>query len=244
LGASSTRVIATSASRDAANGQELIDAVKNTAGLSIEVISGQLEAAWAFRGVTSDPLLAPLALLILDLGGGSTEFIVGENSLQIFSHSYDLGTVRLLHELNLQDPPGLGTLKEVRARLKDFLDRQVAPDLEPALRKCTQPVQLIGTGGTATILARMEAKMETFDREKIEATRLQLEQLCSDTERLWQMPLAQRQKIVGLPPNRADVILTGMAIYESIMARFGFSELRISTRGLRFAALLEKRPQS
>jgi len=238
LGAVSIRVIGTSAARDAKNSCELTEAIRQSSGLDVEIISGEQEADWVFQGVTSDPALAPLAVLILDGGGGSAEFIVGENSSPYFRHSYPLGTVRLLEQLQLSDPPGLEALAHCRVWLKNFLEKEIAPALEPALRTRRQPLQFVGTGGTATILARMESKMEKFDRERIEATRLSVGQLRAHLESHWQMPLAERKKIVGLPPKRADVILTGMAIYEAVMERFGFAELRISTRGLRYAAVM------
>jgi len=83
----------------------------------------------------------------------------------------------------------------------------------------------------------MEHQMSGFDREKIEATRLTLPQLRSHVERHWNSSLDERKKVIGLPPNRADVILTGLAIYEAVMKCLGFDELRISTRGLRYAAV-------
>ena len=97
---------------------------------------------------------------------------------------------------------------------------------------------LVGTGGTTSILGHIEAKLETYDRAKIEATRLSLARVRWHVEHLWSLPLEERRRVVGLPPNRADVILMGVAIYEAIMEKFGFSELRISTRGLRFAAVM------
>ena len=97
----------------------------------------------------------------------------------------------------------------------------------------------MGVGGTATILACMEAKLETFDRARIEATRLSAARVSWHLERLWSLPLEERKKIIGLPKNRADVILMGVAIYQAVMEEFGFRELRISTRGLRFAAVMD-----
>ena len=100
-------------------------------------------------------------------------------------------------------------------------------------------MRLVGVGGTATILACMEAKLEAFDRTLIEATRLNAARVSWHLERLWSLPLEQRKNIVGLPRNRADVILMGTAIYQAVMEEFGFRELRISTRGLRFAAVMD-----
>ena len=81
--------------------------------------------------------------------------------------------------------------------------------------------------------------MPGFDRDKIEAAQVSLPRIQAHLQEQWQMTLAQRQQIIGMPPNRGDVILTGMAIYEAIMTQFGLAELSVSTRGLRFWALLQ-----
>jgi exopolyphosphatase/guanosine-5'-triphosphate,3'-diphosphate pyrophosphatase len=237
-GAAPARVIATSAARDALNADELTQAIQRACGLKVEVISGDKEADWVFRGVTTDARLAPSPLLILDVGGGSTEFIVGDHAVPQFRSSYSLGTVRLLEHLRPGDPPGLRALLQCRVWLRDFLKTEVAPLLKPALRS-RPSVRLVGTGGTATLLARMEGQLAEFNRDKIEATPLTLKGIRRDLESLWQMTQAEREKIVGLPPNRSDVILTGEAIYESIMEQFDFQDLIVSTRGLRYWALLE-----
>jgi len=96
----------------------------------------------------------------------------------------------------------------------------------------------VATGGTAAILARIQNRLEEFDRDRIEATRLTLEQLRGQVENLWGLPLERRRQIPGLPSERADVMLTGAVIYESVMEELGFDELRVSTRGLRFAAVM------
>ncbi len=238
--AATIRVIATSAARDAVNAAELLSAVEAAAGLPVEIISGEQEAEWAFRGVTTDPNFARQPLLLLDVGGGSTEFILGQGGHKHFAKSFPLGTVRLLERIPHSDPPTAGELAACRAWLKTFLAETVRPELEPALRreKKLGRVELVGTGGTTSILARMEAQLETFDRERIEQVRLGSESLRAQVDRLWSLPLAQRQLIVGLPKKRADVILSGAVIYEAVMTEFGFTELRVSTRGLRFAAVM------
>src|SRR5262249_51720047 len=124
------------------------------------------------------------------------------------------------------------------------LNHEVRSVLEPAMRKETKrhagrsPLCFVGTGGTATLLARMEADMTDYDRDQIEQTALSLERITLRVNQLWGLPLEERKKIIGLPANRADVILLGTAIYEAVMSEFDLSELRVSTRGLRFAALL------
>ena len=93
--ATSIRVIATSAARDAVNSAELSAAIEKASGLKMEIISGEQEAEWVFQGVTTDPSLAHEPLLLLDVGGGSTEFIVGQGEQKYFSRSFPLGTVRV-----------------------------------------------------------------------------------------------------------------------------------------------------
>jgi exopolyphosphatase/guanosine-5'-triphosphate,3'-diphosphate pyrophosphatase len=236
-------VIATSAVRDALNSAELITAIERGTDTKAEIISGDQEADLAFQGATTDPALSRLPLLLLDVGGGSTEFIVGQGEKKHFRKSFPLGTVRLLEKVRPDDPPKAEQLGACRQSIQAFLQKEVRPLLEPALRWETKlhsdgPAQLVGTGGTASILSRIEAELDKYDRSRMEATRLGRERLSWQVERLWGVPIESRKQIVGIPANRADVILTGSAIYEGIMAEFGFNELRVSTRGLRFAAVM------
>jgi exopolyphosphatase / guanosine-5'-triphosphate,3'-diphosphate pyrophosphatase len=243
--AKSVRVIATSAARDAKNPRDLTAAIERESGLKVEIISGEQEADWAFRGVTSDPELTKHPLLLLDVGGGSTEFILGHGHRKHFAHSFPLGTVRLMEKIPHSDPPAPAELAACRAWLKEFLRTQVRPKLSAELRdeakfdSAKPQVQLVGAGGTTSILARMESELTSYDRERIEATRLSLDRIRWHMKRLWSLPLEERQEITGLPKKRADVILPGVAIYEVVMEEFGFEDLRVSTRGLRFAAVME-----
>jgi exopolyphosphatase/guanosine-5'-triphosphate,3'-diphosphate pyrophosphatase len=253
----SIRVFATSAAREALNREELTAAVERASGLRVEVISGEQEADWGFQGVTSDPELAQAPLLLMDVGGGSAQFILGREGGKHARYSFPLGSVRLLETFPCGDPPTPAELAACRQWLRGFLQKEVRPQLKQAMGdsesglKAGQSlltsaatgeegeVQLVGVGGTATILGCMEAKLETFDRARIEATRLSAERVSWHWEQLWSLPLEARKKIVGLPKNRADVILMGVAIYQAVMEEFGFRELRISTRGLRFAAVMD-----
>jgi len=244
-GAGSIRVIATSAARDAVNPSDLTTALQRAANLKVEIISGEQEAEWVFRGVNTDAELAKQPLLLLDVGGGSTEFILGHGAHQHFAHSFPLGTVRLLEKFPHSDPPTRGEFTAGRDWVKEFLQKEVRPKLEPALH-CevqpgseTGPIQLVGTGGTTSILARIEKKLDRFDRERIESTVLSREQVTAYRKQFWGLPLAKRKEITGLPKLRADVILTGVVIYEAVMEEFDFKQLRVSTRGLRFAAVME-----
>lgn len=238
--AESIRVIATSAVRDAVNQHDCLQAIASAANLPVEVISGDQEAELVFRGVTTDPMFRRRALLILDIGGGSTEFILGGGDQRVFSDSFPLGSVRLLERFPPADPPTADDGSRCRAWLEQFLADKVRPRLgrhldSPALK----PVQLVGTGGTTTILARLELGLAGYERDLIDGAVLSLSTVRRHREHLWRLPLAQRQTLVGLPPTRADVILMGVAICEAVMEQFGFTELSVSTRGLRFGAVLE-----
>jgi exopolyphosphatase/pppGpp-phosphohydrolase len=133
--AAAIRVIATSAARDAVNPGDLTSAIESVAGLKMEIISGDQEAGWAFRGVTTDPELANAPLLLLDAGGGSTQFILGRGELTHFAHSFQIGAVRLLEKFPHGDPPKRGEFTACRDWLKNFLQTEVRPGLEPALRR-------------------------------------------------------------------------------------------------------------
>jgi exopolyphosphatase/guanosine-5'-triphosphate,3'-diphosphate pyrophosphatase len=237
--ASSVRVIATSAARDAVNPADLTSSIERASGLKTEIISGGREAELVFRGVATDVELAKTPLLILDVGGGSTEFILGRGAKKSFAHSFPLGTVRLLERFQHGDPPTRGEFTKCRDWLKNFLHGEVRPQFEPALKNESSEIQLVGTGGTTSILARIEKRLDRFDREKIERTVLSFEQIVAHRKNLWQLPLAGRKEITGLPKLRADVILAGVLIYEVVMEEFGFKQLRVSTRGLRFAAVMD-----
>ncbi len=237
--AASIRVVATSAARDAVNPKDLTNAIERASGLKTEIISGAREADWAFKGVTTDKQLADCPLLLLDVGGGSTEFILGQGTNKFFSHSFPLGTVRLMEKFPHKDPPTRAEFNTCHEWIKDFLQHEVRHQLDPALKQQTGEVQLVGTGGTTSILTRIEKKLDRFDREKIDRTVLTFEKVQAHRKKLWGLPLAERKEIVGLPKMRADVILPGVLIFEAVMATFGFKKLRVSTRGLRFAAVMD-----
>jgi exopolyphosphatase/guanosine-5'-triphosphate,3'-diphosphate pyrophosphatase len=238
-GAVEATIIATSAVRDANNARELTDAVYEATALAVRVLSGDEEASWVFKGVVTDPRLGEKALLIFDVGGGSTELIAGRDRRVELQRSFQLGTVRMLEHLSPPEPPTAQSLDACRRYLRGFVREQVAPWVTPALRRLG-PVLAGATGGTINILARMKLVTDEFDRSRVDAMELDLVDLRNATERLWSLPIDERRKIVGLPPERADVMLIGSAIYEALLAELGFERLFISTRGLRFAALIEQ----
>ena len=235
----SAKIIATSAARDAVNKEELLSAIESVAGIPVTIISGEQEADWAYKGVTSDPQLASGNLLVMDVGGGSSEFILGSDGERIFAESFPVGSVRLLERISVSDPPSPGELAECERAVRAVLMERVVPMLQPKLKAVGNAVQFVGTGGTSTILARIQLKLRSFSREMIEGTFLSRETLKTEMMRLWSVPLEKRKQVIGLPPNRADVILPGVVIFHQVMEIFDLTTLRVSTRGLRFAALMD-----
>ena len=233
-------VIATSAAREALNQAELLEVVGRESGLRVRVISGETEAAWAYMGVTTNPNLSSKNILVLDVGGGSTEFILGKGMTPLASQSFKMGTVRLLETFPPKDPPTAEDLQKVTESIQHLLKSEVAPFLDPYLAQLNgEPLVLVGTGGTSTLLARMALKTQIFDADAVDRVELGTKAVTERNQQLWQLPLALRRMIRGLPAPRADVILMGSAIYAAVMRQFNIDLMRISTRGLRFAALLE-----
>lgn len=238
-GAARLRAIATSAAREADNAADLIDAVRTAAGLEVEVIAGSTEAEWGFEGVMSDERLAASTVLLLDVGGGSTEFTLGRRHAVVYQHSGQLGVVRLLETLDAAEPPTAADLARGRNLVEDVLAAEAGLALRAHLAGAG-PVELVATGGTATVLGAMALRLERFDREALDGLVLGHREITERLEQLWSLPLERRRQVPGLPPERADVILTGALIYDTVMATFGFGTLRVTTRSLRYGALQDR----
>lgn len=240
-GAENVRVIATSAARDASNPQDLVAAIDQASGLALEIISGTKEAELAFQGVASDPRFHDRPLLILEVGGGSTQVIFSTGKNHALGHSFKIGSVRLLEHIPHSDPPLPSELEQCRTHLNHFWAGQLLAEFWPLLTQHSPGgVMLVGTGGTSSVLASIQLGLNEFHRESIESVDFSLESMRALTERLWSLPLAERRKIPGLPPKRADVVLCGAAIHEAAMTLLELQPLHVSTRGIRFAALLDE----
>ena len=232
-GAPQIQVLATSAARDATNSNELTAAM-TAIGLNLEIISGEVETELVLRGVRSHPDFAEGPLALIDVGGGSTELLVADAQSLRMEQSFQLGTVRLLEKNPPSDPP-TGT---ERAQLTQILDEFLEDQVTPLLGDVPLPETLVGAGGTPIFLALISRACEELPADEIESLRLPLSEVQALTERLWKMPLTDRRQLPGLPANRADVILLGAAVYESLMLRCGFGELRPTRRGVRYGAML------
>jgi exopolyphosphatase/guanosine-5'-triphosphate,3'-diphosphate pyrophosphatase len=238
-GAVGLRIVATSATREARNAEDLAIAVEAAVGVRLEVLDGVREAELAFAGAISGLSPGSRCLLILDVGGGSTEFVLGLDRRRVFSRSHALGTVRLHEMLRPGDPPRAEDCNRIRQHLETFLRGTVLPDLAPALARLPDPACLVGTGGTAAVLACLHLGLETYDRARIESVRLSLADLDAMCAKVWSVGLAERRQLPGMPHDRADIVPMGVAIYRHILEVGSFSSLAVSTRGLRFALVAE-----
>jgi exopolyphosphatase/guanosine-5'-triphosphate,3'-diphosphate pyrophosphatase len=222
-GAQRIRFVATSATRDAANAAVFTDGVRERLGVEPEVVSGLEEAALAFDGCVRNLREAPaVPVVLVDVGGGSTEIIWGPrlDEPPAAAYSMQIGSVRL-HERHLRtDPP---TDAEVAACVRD---------IDAALDEC--PVDpagaatVIGVAGTVTQLAAGVLGLAAYDREVIDQARLSVEELHALVERLVAMTVAERRALPWMHPGRADVIAAGGLVLSRVLRRTGVDHLVVS----------------
>lgn len=209
----------TSATRDAENREVFLQAVRERCGIEVEVITGQREAELIFCGVGSDPAWARMPLLVLDIGGGSAEFIQGQRGRIDQWKSLPLGAVRLTEQFQGRE------FKDLAEFLRTTLYKELA-GFDFAGRR------LIATGGTNTTLVRVA-------KGKIDHAVLTLDDISGLITKLNAMTLAERQQVPGMPADRADIIVAGGAVLLFAMEILGAVELTVSTRNLRYGALVE-----
>ncbi|MBF5044261.1 Ppx/GppA family phosphatase [Aggregicoccus sp. 17bor-14] len=236
LGARDIAVSATSAARDAHNGKDFLEAARTRAGLSVEIISGALEAQLSFAAVHADFAAGAAGpLLVIDIGGGSTEFIygaAGDAQGQVaFRHSFDVGAVRLTERLVRADPPQASERAQMEALLAQTFSALPPP---PA------GASLVGVAGTVTTLYAVQHRVEPYDAERVHAGTLSLAELERLTDLLWRLPLAERRALPGLQPKRADVVPAGALILLCAVRALGLTSLRVSDRGLRWGLLAHR----
>lgn len=227
LGAERIRAVATSAMRDAANREEFIDAVEAAAGVRIEVISGHEEARLTRSAVVLDPVLGRYdgRLATVDVGGGSTELTFGSAVASV-----DVGAVRLHERFVRHDPPSgdemIAAAESAQAALREAMPGPIEG-------------RVVGLGGSAVNLARMIQEVPCGDYQRVHAAAMTAGDIDRMVNRLAGMTVDQRRGIVGLDPERADVILAGAIILEAVLTVLGRDEIVVSVQGLRHGLLYE-----
>lgn len=210
------RLVATSAARDASNRDEFFTGARERLGIDAEIISGDEEAALSFRGaLTALPDVATPAL-VMDIGGGSTELVIGEGgTVPRIDHglSLDIGSVRVRERFLAGDPPTAAQVGDASAYIDGLLDGSGIPFAEVAT--------WIGVGGTATSLSAVNQRLPEYDRTKVHGSTITRGDLTALTERLLTASVAQVRELPSMHPKRADVICAGSLIADRVGRRLG-----------------------
>ena len=228
LGSERTLLVATSAVRDAENGEALLGEIEWSYGFATRLLSGEDEAAMTVRGVGSgrEP---PPGTLILDIGGGSTELIVDERH-----SSLELGSVRHTERFLHFDPPEPRELAQCAGSVRSLLAEHVPDDVRARV------TEAIGVAGTLTTLAALDLGLAAYDRERVHGHRLGRDAARAQLERLASLPLSERRELPAMEPERAPVIVAGAVILTETLDYFGLDAIEVSERdildGAAFAA--------
>jgi len=228
--------IGTEALRRAPNAADFLTPAAQILGVPVEVISGEREAALTFRSVAASfpAEVARGRVAMVDIGGGSTELIVTERGEVRFRRSFPVGSVRL-HERHIHHDPAT---PDERAAVEREVATTLA-DAAPELRRA--PVDLlVGVAGTVTSLAAMSMDLSTYDPARVHGSRLGQAALDAQIARLAGATQAQRERMAGLDPRRADVILAGALLLREIVRLAGVPEVRVSDRGIRWGLFFEQ----
>ncbi|MBR5259860.1 MAG: Ppx/GppA family phosphatase [Eggerthellaceae bacterium] len=230
-----TVTVATSASRDAANADEFAQLLA-CRGIELSVIPGEREAALSFAGASSD--FAGERIMVVDIGGGSTEVIVGEaGQTPEKSHSFNIGCRRVTERFIHSDPPSSEEMRAARAWIREgmgwfFDDLRKGDGCEAC---CTEEVskgsgvdRVVAVAGTATSVVSIREQMTVYDSARVHGALVTADELREVTELLAGIPLAQRECVVGLDPKRAPVITAGMLILEETLTLAGASSFTAS----------------
>jgi exopolyphosphatase / guanosine-5'-triphosphate,3'-diphosphate pyrophosphatase len=233
-GASRVGVVGTSAMRDACGGEVLVERARELLGVAPRVISGREEAELTFAGALAGlDLEGPV--VVFDLGGGSTEVILGTagpDDMVEQAVSLDVGSVRLSERHVRSDPPGAAELLAVRHDARAALATLGARWSLPGAPAPRAP--LVGVAGTVTTLAAYVLGVSPYDAERVHGARISAAEVAGATGRLSAMRLEERRSVPAIDPKRADVIVAGALIVEEILAWAGAAELLVSDRGVRW----------
>lgn len=225
------RVVATSALRDARNSQAFLEWVRSATGWRVEIISGVEEARLIHLGLVTSPRVDSSPTLMIDLGGGSCELTVSQGGHIRDTVSLPLGAVRLSNEFLSHDPPRKGELKQLRG----FIAREVSRIADRIAAARVKNV--IATSGTAAALAAVAAHLRRGGgRQRPVVTRAEMTRIA---KRLARLPVAERRKIEGIGPRRAEIVVAGATVYHELVDRLHLKGFRYSPLGLRDGTLAQ-----
>ena len=224
-------VIATSAIRDAENGEAFLGEIEWSYGFATRLLSGHDEALMMFRGVTAERELGP-GTIILDVGGGSTELVAGEPDGVRWHDSLDIGSVRLTERFLRSDPPTDEELEACATAVRALHAERIPDEIRSDTRSA------VGVAGTITSLAALALGLHEYDRDRVHGFELTAAALDEQLDRLASVPLEQRRELRPLDPERAPVIVAGAVIARETLAFFDVDPLEISERDILDGAAL------
>lgn len=222
----------TSALRDAINRKEFIEFIKKQLSIEIKVISGNKEAELTYLGAISDNYqgISSKEFAVLDIGGGSTELIIGTGSNITYANSIDIGSVRLTERILKTNPPNLLALKNSIILVQENLKF-----IPPISSKTT----LIGVAGTLTTLASLDLRLAKFDRNMINRHILRSDAIERIFQELIPLTLEQIKSYPQIHPERADILLAGIIILKEVLNKLNLYQIIVSDRGLRYGLLID-----
>ena len=230
-GTERTTAVMTSAVRDASNGEAFARTVRERFGFDARILDGDEEARLTYLGATTGRDTAPAhPLLVIDIGGGSTELVIGEGDEVAFHVSTQVGVVRHSERHLHSDPPTRVELDELSGAVRRELEQAIPPaEREPV-------TAAVAVAGTATQSAGIDLGAEGLD---VEGHRLPTERLRDMLRKLAAIPLAQRREVPGLDPDRAPTIVAGVVVLTTVLDTFGLGEVEVSDRDVLWGAARE-----
>jgi exopolyphosphatase/guanosine-5'-triphosphate,3'-diphosphate pyrophosphatase len=235
LGVEEVIAVGTSALRDARNSFEVRQRWRAELGLDVRVIAGDEEAGYSFLAVQKGLSLSGQELLVIDIGGGSTEFIRGNESGVTQALSTNLGSVRLTERFLRSDPVS----DEEIADMSGAIDREL-DGLREHWLDLRAPSIWVGIAGTFTTLAAVEKQLTRYSHSMVHGSNLTHPEVQRQVRLFQSKTLAERKTIPGLEPKRADVILAGAFLIDRMMMLFGARQLIVSDQGVRYGLLYER----
>jgi len=233
-GAERVAIAATSAVREAVNGNAFVRELERATGVGVRVISGEEEARLTLAGIVAALGPLPGVVLAFDIGGGSTEYILARDGALLAAVSLRLGVVPLAERFSFAGPVN----PTHDAALRSDIDAQLTRELPPAIATARVDT-LVGTAGTVTTLAALDLSLAAHDAERVQGHSLTRDAVARQRRRLAALDVAGRAALPCLEPGRADLIVAGVAIVETTLERWGQERLIVSDWSLREGLLAE-----
>jgi exopolyphosphatase / guanosine-5'-triphosphate,3'-diphosphate pyrophosphatase len=232
LGAERVSAIATSAVRDAANAGAFIAELRERFALDARILDGAEEARLVYLGAGATRRTAD-STLVVDIGGGSTELVVGTGEEITFFASLQAGTVRHTERYLKADPPDAGELEALAGDVRSLIDAELTGEAIASASKG------IAVAGTPTSLAAIDQELDPYDPERVHGYRLSLGSIQRMCSLLASKSLEERLQVTGLHPGRAPTIVAGVVILIQVMRAFGLTEIEVSEHDILYGAALE-----